>query len=75
MMVGREVNLVVRKKPAQPKEAALEVKNLYVRDERKNMVVNGVSFDCPQRRSAGRRRRAGQRTDRIGLCADRTSAR
>jgi simple sugar transport system ATP-binding protein len=45
MMVGREVNLVVRKKPAQPKEPALEVKNLYVRDERKNMVVNGISFD------------------------------
>jgi len=45
MMVGREVNLVVRKKPAQPKGLALEVKNLYVRDERKNMVVNGVSFD------------------------------
>ncbi|MBI1793515.1 MAG: ABC transporter ATP-binding protein [Chloroflexi bacterium] len=45
MMVGREVNLVVRKKLAQPKGPALEVKDLYVRDERKNMVVNGVSFD------------------------------
>ena len=45
MMVGREVNLVVQKKLAQPKEPALEVKNLYVRDERKNMVVNGISFD------------------------------
>ncbi len=45
MMVGREVNLVVRKKPAQPKEAALEIKDLYVRDERKNMVVNGISFE------------------------------
>jgi general nucleoside transport system ATP-binding protein len=45
MMVGREVNLVVRKKPAQAKGIALEVKNLYVRNERKNMVVNGVSFD------------------------------
>jgi simple sugar transport system ATP-binding protein len=45
MMVGREVNLVVRKKPAQPKEAALEVKGLFVRDERKNMMVQGVSFD------------------------------
>ena len=45
MMVGREVNLVVRKKPAQPKEAALEIKELFVRDERKNMVVRGVSFD------------------------------
>ncbi|MEP6896310.1 MAG: ATP-binding cassette domain-containing protein, partial [Chloroflexota bacterium] len=45
MMVGREVNLVVQKKLAQPKEPALEVKNLYVRDERKNMIVNGISFD------------------------------
>jgi general nucleoside transport system ATP-binding protein len=45
MMVGREVNLVVRKKPAQPGEIALEVKNLFVRDERKHMTVNGVSFD------------------------------
>ena len=45
MMVGREVNLVVRKKPAQPGEAALEVKDLFVRDERKHMTVNGVSFD------------------------------
>ena len=45
MMVGREVNLVVQKKIAQPKEIALEVKNLFVRDDRKNMVVNGVTFD------------------------------
>ncbi len=45
MMVGREVNLVVSKKLAQPKEAALEIKNLYVRDERKHMVVNGVTFE------------------------------
>ena len=45
MMVGREVNLVVQKKIAQPKDTALEVKNLFVRDERKNMVVNGVTFD------------------------------
>jgi general nucleoside transport system ATP-binding protein len=44
MMVGRDVNLVVRKKAAQPKEAALEIKDLYVRDERKNIVVNGISF-------------------------------
>ena len=45
MMVGREVNLVVRKKTAKPGEPALEVKDLFVRDERKNMVVNGISFD------------------------------
>ena len=45
MMVGREVNLVVHKKPARPTDDALEIKNLFVRDERKNMVVNGVSFE------------------------------
>ncbi|MFL7869789.1 MAG: ABC transporter ATP-binding protein [Anaerolineales bacterium] len=45
MMVGREVNLIVMKKPAVPKEAALEVKDLFARDDRMNMTVNGVSFD------------------------------
>src|SRR5258706_3740182 len=45
MMVGREGNLVVEKKIAKPKETALEVKNLFVRDDRKNMIVNGVTFD------------------------------
>jgi general nucleoside transport system ATP-binding protein len=45
LMVGREVNLVVRKKPARPKEPALGVKSLFVRDERKHMTVNGVSFE------------------------------
>jgi ABC-type uncharacterized transport system ATPase subunit len=37
--------LVVRKRPAQPKETALAIKNLFVRDERGNMVVRGVTFD------------------------------
>ena len=45
MMVGRDVNLVVHKNPAQPKEVALEVKDLFVRDERKNLTVEGISFD------------------------------
>jgi len=45
MMVGRDVNLVVTKQPAKPKEAVLEVKDLYVRDERQNLTVNGVTFD------------------------------
>jgi len=45
MMVGREVNLVVHKKPPQPKEVALEVRDLFVRDDRKNITVNGISFD------------------------------
>jgi simple sugar transport system ATP-binding protein len=44
MMVGRDVNLIVEKQPAQPKETSLEVKNLYVRDERQHMTVNGISF-------------------------------
>jgi len=45
MMVGREVNLVVKKKPASPKDVILRVKDLYVRDERQNLTVNGASFD------------------------------
>jgi ABC-type uncharacterized transport system ATPase subunit len=45
MMVGREVNLVVPKLPAKPTEAALEVKDLFVEDERHHMTVHGVSFN------------------------------
>jgi ABC-type uncharacterized transport system ATPase subunit len=44
-MVGREVNLVVKKKTATPKDVVLSVKDLYVRDERQNLMVNGASFD------------------------------
>lgn len=45
MMVGRDVNLVVAKQNSVPGEAVLDVKNLFVRDERQNLTVNGVSFD------------------------------
>lgn len=45
MMVGRDVNLVVGKKPARPTEAALQVKELYARDESGNMTVKGITFD------------------------------
>jgi general nucleoside transport system ATP-binding protein len=45
MMVGRDVNLVVQKKVANPTDTALEVKDLFVEDERNQMAVNGVSFD------------------------------
>lgn len=45
MMVGREVDLVVRKKPASPGEVVLEVQDLQVLDERQNLRVNGVSFE------------------------------
>ena len=45
MMVGRHVSLVVSKEPAQPKEVVLETKDLFVRDERQNLTVKGVSFE------------------------------
>ena len=45
MMVGREVALVVEKQPPETGEIALEVKDLYVRDERHNPALQGVSFD------------------------------
>ena len=48
MMVGREVNLVVKKKPARPGDTALEVRDLVVRDQRGNLVVEGASFDVRQ---------------------------
>lgn len=44
MMVGRSVILSVDKAPAQPKEVVLDVKNLFVQDERHNLAVNDVSF-------------------------------
>ncbi|HNA89040.1 MAG TPA: ABC transporter ATP-binding protein, partial [Anaerolineales bacterium] len=45
MMVGRDVNLVVAKDPAKPKDPVLQVKDLYVRDERQNLTVQGISFE------------------------------
>jgi simple sugar transport system ATP-binding protein len=44
MMVGRDVNLVVLKKPAKPKAVTLEVRDLTVSDERGHLAVNGVTF-------------------------------
>lgn len=45
MMVGRDVNLIVQKSPAKPAGAVLEVRDLYVRDERQHLTVQGVSLD------------------------------
>jgi simple sugar transport system ATP-binding protein len=45
MMVGREVELVVEKKPATPGEVVLQVEDLHVVDRRGNLAVRGVSFD------------------------------
>jgi simple sugar transport system ATP-binding protein len=45
MMVGRPVELVVTKEPAQPKDTVLSVKDLVVLDERDHPAVNGVTFE------------------------------
>ncbi len=45
MMVGRDVSLVVQKPPAQTGDVALEVKDLFVQDDRGLTAVKGVSFD------------------------------
>ena len=44
MMVGREVILTVQKKPAQPAEEILQVRDVRVRDVRNLEAVRGVSF-------------------------------
>jgi ABC-type uncharacterized transport system ATPase subunit len=45
LMVGREVLLRVDKKPAEPKEALLEVDDLHVLDERGLETCRGISFE------------------------------
>jgi ABC-type uncharacterized transport system ATPase subunit len=45
LMVGRPVDLVVDKSPAQPKDVVLSVKSLVVQDERLHNAVNDVSFE------------------------------
>lgn len=45
MMVGREVILTVDKETAKTGEVVLQVENLQVLDERKNLAVEDVSFE------------------------------
>ncbi|MDR1355801.1 MAG: ABC transporter ATP-binding protein [Propionibacteriaceae bacterium] len=45
MMVGRSVNLLVNKTPANPGEVRLQVEKLKVSDPTGAIVVNGVSFE------------------------------
>jgi simple sugar transport system ATP-binding protein len=45
MMVGRAVELTVRKKKATPAEPILTVENLYVTNDRGGPAVNGLSFE------------------------------
>lgn len=45
MMVGRDVNFSVDKKPAKPGEMVLEIENLVVRDAWDHEAVNGLSLN------------------------------
>ncbi|WP_200411160.1 ABC transporter ATP-binding protein [Virgibacillus salexigens] len=45
LMVGREVSFKTEKKPAEPKETVLEIKNLIVKDTRKVEMVKGLNLD------------------------------
>ena len=45
MMVGRDVHLIVDKEAAKPGDVVLAVKDLVALDERRNVAVDGVSFD------------------------------
>lgn len=45
MMVGRDVVLQVEKEPAKTGDVVLQVKDLVVMDERKQVAVNSISFD------------------------------
>ncbi len=44
LMVGRAVELTVKKTEAHPQQPILTVQNLFVRDDRENETVKGVSF-------------------------------
>ncbi len=45
LMVGRPVDLVVSKAPAQPGEPTVDIENLVVLDDRNHKMVDGVSFE------------------------------
>ena len=72
MMVGRNVNFHVEKKPAEPGDVVLEVKNMTMASKvHKNNAVKNVSFQVRRRLHCGYRR---QRPDGIGLRPDRSGA-
>jgi simple sugar transport system ATP-binding protein len=45
LMVGRDVELIVPKGPAKPKDVVLHIENAYVRDDRLEMAVKGVDLE------------------------------
>jgi ABC-type uncharacterized transport system ATPase subunit len=48
LMVGRDVILEVKKKPASPGKTVLEIDKLQVRDNRGQMAVDGLSLEVRQ---------------------------
>ena len=45
MMVGRDVELIVPKGPAQPGDVVLSVRDLVVRDDRLEVAVDGIDLE------------------------------
>ena len=45
LMVGRDVELIVPKGPAQPGDVVLHLEDVFVRDDRLDMKVKGVDLD------------------------------
>ncbi|MEJ7747930.1 MAG: ABC transporter ATP-binding protein [Candidatus Limnocylindrales bacterium] len=45
LMVGRDVELTVAKGPANPTDLVLSLTDLFIRDDREQMAVKGVSLD------------------------------
>ncbi len=45
LMVGRDVELRVVKKPSEPADVVLSLKDLFVRDDRGHMAVKGINLD------------------------------
>jgi len=45
LMVGRDVELIVPKGPAKPGDVVLHLEDVFVRDDRLDMKVNGVDLD------------------------------
>jgi simple sugar transport system ATP-binding protein len=45
LMVGRDVELIVPKGPAKPGEVVLHLEDVFVRDDRLEMKVNGVDLE------------------------------
>ncbi len=48
LMVGRDVILEVKKKPAKPGKMVLQIDNLQVRDNRGQMAVDGLSLEVQE---------------------------